>query len=88
MTNDQLLKDVALVALQEGPVVAGYWLACQLRDAGRTQVQAEEIVRQYAVTVPSYSEAEIQATLERAYECPFDLDETDNIQVKRSVHRG
>ncbi len=53
----------------------GLWLACQLRDNGITQTEAESIMLRYATQVSNagpelYTEREAIATLEQAYARP------------------
>jgi len=50
----------------------GFWLACQLRDAGLTQAQAAPIMADYAARVPGdgYTEREAAASLAQAYKAP------------------
>ena len=49
----------------------GLWLACQLRDEGYTEDEAEPWLREYAASVPgggdTYSESEALASLHQAY---------------------
>jgi P4 family phage/plasmid primase-like protien len=50
----------------------GFWLACQLRDAGLSQTEAETIMESYAGRVPAdskdpYTEAAAMASLRGAY---------------------
>lgn len=53
----------------------GLWLACQLRDNGISQVEAEAIIRQYVAQVSDtapepYTESEAIASLEQAFTRP------------------
>lgn len=52
----------------------GFWLACQLRDLGLSEAEAESYIRRYTQGVPQgeelYTEKEAQATLKSAYEHP------------------
>jgi len=52
----------------------GLWLACQLRDAGMREGEAEGIMQAYAIQSPggdrSYTEAEALASLRQAYKTP------------------
>ncbi len=50
----------------------GFWLACQLRDTGLGEIEAEPLLREYAARVPSghddpYTEQEALASLRQAY---------------------
>lgn len=49
----------------------GFWLACQLRDNGAIEADAERAMREYAARVPSgdhaYTEGEALASLKEAY---------------------
>jgi hypothetical protein len=54
--------------------VVGFWLSCQLRDAGLAEVEAEEVVRSYAAQAPpgehAYTEHEALGSLHSAYQQP------------------
>ena len=60
----------ALRNAQEGARNArGFWLACQLRDAGISETEAESFMATYAASVPGkgYSEREALVSLRSAY---------------------
>jgi putative DNA primase/helicase len=66
-------------ASNEGRNNAGLWLACQLRDEGLPESEAEGIMRRYAAGVPStnqhghhepYLEVEARASMRQAYSAP------------------
>ncbi len=51
---------------------SGLWLACQLRDAGLSQAEAEAVMADYAARVPGngYTEREALASCNQAYQRP------------------
>jgi putative DNA primase/helicase len=72
------LIDAAL-ARAGGRNDAGFWLACQLRDGGYTEQEAETIMQTYASRTPDtntkgqaepYTEAEAKASVRQAYKRP------------------
>ena len=68
--NDEFWLNKALEKAQPGNRNAtGFALACQLRDAGLTEIDATAVMRRYAVLVagPGYAESEALASLGQAY---------------------
>lgn len=78
VSSERLVRD-ALERSYEGRNLAGFWLACQLRDNGYSSREAENAMRDYAARVPgvsgsgkaeTYSKAEALHSLEEAYSRP------------------
>jgi hypothetical protein len=73
-TTDYLLKralDRASPGNEDGRNDSGLWLACQLRDNGYTETEAEPVMKDYAKDVSQqphpYTEGEAMASLRQAY---------------------
>jgi putative DNA primase/helicase len=86
--NDSAFQETTLEGLVDRAVErsktdgrnnAGFWLACQLRDNGLTEAEAEQVMVRYAARVPRYNakgdgepytKTEALATLRSAYSRP------------------
>ncbi|MFL5626274.1 MAG: phage/plasmid primase, P4 family [Ktedonobacteraceae bacterium] len=76
---DILIDRTLAMTGQEGRNNAGMWLACQLRDNGYSQSEAESIILSYAARAPitntkgqhePYTDEEAQASVRSAYSRP------------------
>ena len=75
MTATALLETALAKANAEGRNNAGFWLACQLRDARLDRAEAEAVMRDYAAAVPQhgrdpYTAGEALSTLKSIYKTP------------------
>jgi Bifunctional DNA primase/polymerase, N-terminal len=77
--TERLIGDALQIVSKRGRNDAGIWLACQLRDNGYSQGEAETAMRNYQSSTPStnakgqrepYSVAEALASLRQAYSRP------------------
>jgi hypothetical protein len=77
VTTDILIRKALEMARANGRNNSGFWLACQLRDNGYSQPEAESTLRYYAALVPDtntkgkrepYLEADAQASVQQAYQ--------------------
>ena len=75
MTAADLREKALAKANAEGRHTAGVWYACQLRDSGMPEAEAELLMRDYAAAVPQhgrdpYTAGEALGTLKSIYKTP------------------
>ena len=80
-SGDYWLKRALSQAVEGTRNETGFWLACQLRDAGIIEGEAEGIMAVYALRVPGsgYSSGEALASLRSAYRQPARMPAKGNI---------
>jgi len=81
--GEYFLKQAKLRASVGNRNKTGFWLACQLRDNGYTQGEADQVLRSYATLAPGdgYTQGEAEDSVKSAYTQPAREPTTSRISI-------